>query len=240
VIKNFYKFSLFLPVILQVKLRGYFGRNKEVELSVLKKIINKGDIVIDVGAHHGIYTYQLKRLVGKKGTIYGIEPQYELYQYLNLAFKKSKNVILINAAAYNINSTQKLYTPIHNDSLATGGASLKKQDVQNSVTSVNTITIDSLNLNRCNFIKIDVEGGELNVLEGSLSTIRKFHPILLIEIDFNLSGKDLTQTLSVLQSFKYKPYLFEKNKFESVDYDEFKSINVNRKYGRHTLNFFLI
>lgn len=211
-----------------------------MELLVLKKIINRGDIAIDVGAHHGIYTNQLKKLVGHEGFVYGIEPQYELYQYLNAAYKKSKNIILINAAAHNSNSTKQLFTPIHNGSLATGGASLKKQSRQNSVTSVNTITIDSLNLNRCNFIKIDVEGGELNVLEGSLSTIRKFHPILLIEIDINLSGKDLTQTLSILKSFKYKPYLIEKNELESVDYDEFKSINVNRKYGRHTLNFFLI
>lgn len=239
-IKNVYKFSIFLPAILQVKLRGYFGRNKEVEISVLRKIINRGDIAIDVGAHHGIYTNQLKKLVGNKGKIYAIEPQNELYEYLLLAFKKYKNIILINAAAYNVISNQQLFTPIHNGSLATGGASLKKQSAQNSITSVDTITIDSLNLNRCNFIKIDVEGGELNVLEGSLNTIRKFHPILLIEIDFNLSGKDLTQTLSILQSFKYKPYLIENNEFESVDYDEFKTINVNRKYGRHTLNFFLI
>ena len=100
--------------------------------------------------------------------------------------------------------------------------------------------LDPSKIENIDLVKIDVEGGELNVLEGSLSTIRKFHPILLIEIDFNLSGKDLTQTLSILKSFKYKPYLIEKNELESVDYDEFKSINVNRKYGRHTLNFFLI
>jgi FkbM family methyltransferase len=220
-IESFYKVATFLPRAIQVKLRHYFGRNKEVELLVLKKIISKGDLVLDVGAHHGIYTNQLKKLIGKAGTGYSLEPQPELYKYLKSAFKNYNNIIVLNAAAHNINSTQQLFTPIHDGSLATGGASLKKQHVLNSVQVVNTITIDSLNLNRCNFIKIDVEGGELSVLEGSLNTIKDFHPVLLIELDFMYSGTDLPKTISLLRSFKYKPYLVEKNEFVSVDYDEF-------------------
>ncbi len=237
-IESLYKLASFLPKSTQVKLRQYFGRNKEVELKILKKMISKGGLAVDVGAHHGVYTNQLKKLVGKLGTVYSLEPQPALYKYLTSAFKNQENIIILNAAAHNINSTQQLFTPIHNGSLATGGASLKKQNVQNSVQVVNTITIDSLNLNRCNFIKIDVEGGELSVLEGSLGTIKDFHPILLIELDFLYSGKDLPKTIRLLRSFEYKPYLVENNKFVSLHYDEFNSIDVNRKYGRHTLNFF--
>lgn len=239
-LESLYKLAAFLPEAIQVKLRKYFGRDKEVELLVLKKIISKGDLAVDVGAHHGIYTNQLKKLVGKSGKIYSLEPQPTLYKYLTSAFKNYENIIVLNAAAHNVNSTQQLFTPIHNGSLATGGASLKKQNVQNSVQVVNTITIDSLNLDRCNFIKIDVEGGELSVLEGSLSTIKNFHPILLIELDFMYSGTDLPKTIRLLQSFKYKPYVVENNELISLHYDEFKSINVNRKYGRHTLNFFFV
>lgn len=239
-IGSLYKLAAFLPKTIQVKLRQYFGRNKEIELLVLKKIISKGGLAVDVGAHHGVYTNQLKKLVGKLGTIYSLEPQPALYKYLTSAFKNHKNIIILNVAAHNVNSTHQLFTPIHNGSYATGGASLKKQNAQNSVQVVNTITIDSLNLNRCNFIKIDVEGGELSVLQGSLSTIKDFHPILLIELDFMYSGKDLPKTIRLLRSFEYKPYLVENNEFVSLHYDEFKSINVNRKYGRHTLNFFFI
>ena len=239
-VESLYKLAAFLPEAIQVKLRKYFGRDKEVELLVLKKIISKGDLAVDVGAHHGIYTNQLKKLVGKSGKIYSLEPQRTLYKYLTSAFKNYENIIVLNAAAHNVNSTQQLFTPINNGSLATGGASLKKQNLQNSVQVVDTITIDSLNLDRCNFIKIDVEGGELSVLEGSLSTIKNFHPILLIELDFMYSGKDLPKTIRLLQSFEYKPYAVENNELISLHYDEFKSINVNRKYGRHTLNFFFV
>jgi len=47
---------------------------------------------------------------------------------------------------------------------------------------VNTVTIDSLQLPRVDFIKIDVEGHELEVLRGSRETLEKYHPILMVEI----------------------------------------------------------
>jgi len=240
VIKIFYKYSHLLPPLIQVVLRNFFGRNKERELSVLKSIIKKGDVAVDVGAHLGIYTYKLRKLVGKNGTVIGFEPQFELFHYLSLAFKVFKNVSIINSAAHNVNSTKFLYTPIHNSSKATGGASLKKRSINNEITKITTIKIDSLNLARCSFIKIDVEGGELSVLEGSLKTLSIFHPALLIEIDFTLSGKNVAGTVNLLKRLKYQPFVIERNAFISLDYKEFKTIAVNRKFGRDTLNFFFI
>lgn len=239
-IKIFYKYSHLLPPLIQVVLRNFLGRNKERELSVLKRIIKKGDVAVDVGAHLGIYTYKLRKLVGKNGTVIGLEPQFELSRYLSSAFNIFRNVSIINSAAHKINSTKVLYTPIHNGSIATGGASLKKRSINNEITSITTIKIDSLNLARCSFIKIDVEGGELSVLEGSLKTLSKFHPALLIEIDFTLSGKNVASTVNLLKRLKYQPFVIERNAFISLDYKEFKTIAVNRKFGRDTLNFFFI
>ena len=239
-IKIFYKYSHLLPPLIQVVLRNFLGRNKERELSVLKRIIKKGDVAVDVGAHLGIYTYKLRKLVGKNGTVIGLEPQFDLSRYLSLAFHIFRNVSIINSAAHKVNSTKVLYTPKHNGSIATGGASLKKRSINNEITKITTIKIDSLNLARCNFIKIDVEGGELSVLEGSLKTLSKFHPALLIEIDFTLSGKNVASTVNLLKRLKYQPFVIERNAFISLDYKEFKTIAVNRKFGRDTLNFFFI
>jgi FkbM family methyltransferase len=240
VIKKFYKCSHLLPPLIQVVLRNFLGRNKERELFMLKRIIKKGDVVVDVGAHLGIYTYKLRKLVGKNGTVIGLEPQVELSRYLSSAFQIFRNVTIINSAAHKVNSTKVLFTPIHNGSIATGGASLQKRSIDNEITKITTIKIDSLNLARCSFIKIDVEGGELGVLEGSLQTLSRLHPSLLIEIDFTLSGKNVANTISLLKRLKYKPFLIEKNAFISLDYKEFKTIAINRKFGRDTLNFFFI
>ena len=237
---NIYSFASTLAPSIQVWLRNIFGRNKEIELKMLKYLIKKGDTVIDVGAHHGIYTFKLKKIVGKTGLVYCIEPQEDLYQYLLKAFRKSKNISIINVAAHNMIKFLPIYIPIHDKILATGGASLKKNSVENSITFVNAITLDSLNLQKCEFIKIDVEGHELNVLKGAVNLIKYFHPILLIEIDYNLAGKEVLETVNFLQGLDYKPYSINKKKLVLMDFNEFRLKTFNRKHNRHTLNFFFI
>jgi hypothetical protein len=65
--------------------------------------------------------------------------------------------------------------------------------VENSDKGFKTVSIDSLNLDKCNFIKIDVEGFELNVLKGAEQTLKRFKPALLIEINtFALARNNVT------------------------------------------------
>lgn len=71
-------------------------------------------------------------------------------------------------------------------------------------TEVPTVTIDSLNLSACNFIKIDVEGDEVAVLRGAEQTIRKYKPVMCIEcnehtlIRKGLCGNDLVKAIEAL------------------------------------------
>jgi FkbM family methyltransferase len=153
-IKFIYAVALHLPPCIQVKLRCYFGRRKERELKILRKIIDKGDVVVDVGAHRGTYTYHLQKIVGNLGKVYSVEPQVFYFKYLRSAFKKSRNVEVINAAAFNRITSIPIFIPVHNGQLATGGASLEKRSAVNKVATVKTITIDSLNLFKCKLIKL--------------------------------------------------------------------------------------
>jgi len=240
IIKVVYALALHLPPFIQVKLRYYFGRNKEKELKLLRKILSKGDIVIDVGAHRGIYTYHLKKIVGNLGLVYSIEPQIFYFNYLRSAFRKSRNVNIINAAAFDRITTMPIFIPVHNGQLATGGASLKKMSAINNKTVVKTMKIDNLNLVKCNLIKIDVEGSELAVIRGALNTLDKCRPILLIELDYGLAGSELMQTVQILKKYRYKAYLIHKNKFHRLAYRDFGSPIINRKFGYDTKNFFFI
>lgn len=63
-----------------------------------------------------------------------------------------------------------------------GGLSLIEEKYSEG-ENIEAVTIDSLNFQKINFLKIDAEGMELNVLKGASSTIEKFHPIIYIEVD---------------------------------------------------------
>jgi FkbM family methyltransferase len=70
--------------------------------------------------------------------------------------------------------------------------------------TIPVITIDSLDLNACNYMKIDVEGDEIAVLHGAVKTILKFRPVMCIEcneqtlVRKRLTGKDLTEAIKAL------------------------------------------
>jgi FkbM family methyltransferase len=160
----------------------------------------EGDIVIDVGAHIGPYTLKASKRVGLNGKVIAIEADPENFDILNrnIQLNKLTNVIALNYAAYSKEDKIRLY--------------LLKVD-KSSYTKYNTIMIDRAqyynekNFNEKNFvevkantldyllqsigikheqvnwIKIDVEGAEYDVLKGAKNILSKSKDIsLLIEI----------------------------------------------------------
>ena len=76
-----------------------------------------------------------------------------------------------------------------------------------NIIEVDVVTIDSLNLSGLDFMKIDVEGFEINVINGGLKTIEKFRPIITLECWSNHNGGtsiDYTRdTFKVLMDMGY-------------------------------------
>ena len=109
-------------------------------------------------------------------------------------------------------------------------------------------TLDSFvknyNLNKIDFIKIDVEGHELNVLEGAVTTLKKFKPSMLIEIEQRHHNKNIDHIFSFISSFGYEIsyYNLEKLRFEQLnnfDIEENQSVE-NIKTSKYINNFFCI
>jgi len=225
---------------LQVKLRNYLGRSKEEELKFLKYFIKSGDTVLDIGAHRGTYTYKLIKIIGSGGYLYVFEPQIELVNYLKEAFRKYTNINYFNSIVGKDDVPSLLHIPIHNNQLSTGGASTKVQSSLNQTRKIQSLTIDSLNLAKCDFIKIDVEGSELSVIEGAKRTLLRFKPIILIEIDYHLCGSDMIKLIKLFISMKYQPSVLIDKKLVPLSFSQFNSPDINRIGGKHTLNFFLI
>lgn len=143
--------------------------------------INKGSTVLDIGANFGAHTFHFSNVAGK---VIAFEPQLELYRMLNgsLALQHRSNVFAMNVAVGETGGTGgTINCPSMNFMLPNnfGGVSL----LEEWSGRVSLMAIDSIGLDSCDFIKIDVEGMELQVLKGAESTIMRNRPIISVEAD---------------------------------------------------------
>ncbi|MEM3622763.1 MAG: FkbM family methyltransferase [Candidatus Bathyarchaeia archaeon] len=141
-----------------------------------------GNVFLDVGAHIGKYTIPAAKIVGVNGFVVAVEPNPENCKILlkNVQLNKLRNVEVVNIAAWNRKEILKLF--IAEDS---GQHSIKRNFGFGFVT-VPALPLDhllnELDLDRIDYIKIDVEGAEFEVLEGLKETLRTKRPIIIVEV----------------------------------------------------------
>jgi FkbM family methyltransferase len=161
----------------------------------------QGDIVVDVGAHIGKYTIIASKRVGANGKVIAIEAHPGNYEMLNRNIKLNglTNVTTLNYAVYSQETKIKLFLPGEklNRTIYNTLISSRATDEEKFV-EVNANTLDSLlqqsgiSHAEVNWIKIDVEGAELEVLKGAHDIMSNSKNItLLIEVHNVEDGKNL-------------------------------------------------
>ena len=148
-------------------------------------ILNKGDVFVDVGAHIGYYTLYASRKVGKDGSVIAIEPDERNLSvlYKNIKAAEANNVRVIEAAAGSEDSSLYLVprqNPLVTGTTKEGGKYFEQKEIK-SICLNSLIGSISVGEHSRVFIKIDVEGGEIDVIRGGLSFVKRYHPILIIE-----------------------------------------------------------
>lgn len=161
-------------------------------------------VCIDIGASYGWMTIPFSANFEK---VYSFEPYEPVYSCLNLNIK---NLDISNVVTYNYglgsNNTQAMITsrPI------TGTNSILSGDSDENSIPVEIRTLDSFNFSDVDFIKIDVEGYELHVVSGSLNTIERCKPkVIVIEIFCNRDeySRNYRQTIfNYLRDLNYQLY----------------------------------
>lgn len=133
--------------------------------------VEKGEIVIDIGAHVGIFTIKAARKVGEEGRVLAIEPEPHNLALLRRNTKSLPNVTIIPLACGDYRGRTKLYI-----SRFSGEHSLKFNaklgEIEVEIDTLENITANS-GINEVNFIKIDAEGAELEVLKGAGRLLEK-------------------------------------------------------------------
>lgn len=161
-----------------------FGDFSLGECFAFESILNPGDTAIDIGANLGVFTLVMSKSVGPTGRVLAFEPQPSIFDLLqqNLALNKAANVEPHMRAL----SSRVGEAFIEVSDLAVeknmGNAVLRAQASDSNIP-VTTVRLDDWQISSCRLIKIDVEGHEADVLNGSIETIERCRPWISTEMD---------------------------------------------------------
>lgn len=167
------------------------------EVLFLGSVLKPGMTVVEGGAHSGVTAASIAEAVGKNGHVYTFEPVEEYFSQLRKNMKRNgiSNITMLNLAL----GDKKGYVPIfkHGE-----GSGVTRVDSCEEVLAYTT-TIDEFMKThdmQIDFINLDCEGSELNVLRGAISLLKKARPEIFCEIHRGYL-KDLSQSVEDLVNF---------------------------------------
>ena len=180
------------------------GRRWEPKIAkILTENTKEGTCAIDMGAYIGTHTLSLVDAVGPKGKVYTFEPQPWAYNGILKTLEKNG---IKNTKVYNVGLSSKKDT-LRFCSDSSGSSSICKErrpskKVWAEIYNIPVITLDSLNIKNISVMKIDVEGHELEALQGAKKTIIKSKPVIILEV-WKRRGQRLKLITDFLSSINY-------------------------------------
>lgn len=172
--------------------------------NVAKNVVKQGDICIDCGANMGYHTVTLAKLVGPNGNVLAFEPLRIIYQQLNgnIFINGLRNVTCFNLALGNDNKIVQM-DPLDLDSSSVNIGGTK---IGGGGENVEMVKLDQIVTNGVSFVKIDVQGSEVSLLEGADKLIKNSRPVIFIEVEnhyLNCFGQTSEILLNKLLSLDY-------------------------------------
>lgn len=167
----------------------FSGTFELAETAFVRGFVQPGMTVFDVGANAGYYTLMASRMVGQQGRVIAFEPSPRERQRLlaHLRLNRCPNVRVESTALSSSEGSTSFFVVSGRE---TGCNSIRPPDVAESVEQITvpTITLDRFletsGIAAVDFMKLDVEGAELDVLRGGAAALQKrIRPVLLCELE---------------------------------------------------------
>jgi FkbM family methyltransferase len=143
-----------------------------------------GEVFVDIGAHLGKHAIAVSKLVGNEGQVIAMEAIPANFTLLkkNIELNKLKNIVSFNLAAWNCRCILKFF-----EGSTSANANINRYDYGFGCTDVQAerpdkLLLNNIGLKRVDWIKIDVEGAEYEVLLGLEETLSRFKPTLFVEV----------------------------------------------------------
>ena len=223
----FKKIFLSEKYLLKKRLNRAIKNNYEKELYIIDNLKDENKEAIDVGVYRGVYTYKLAKNFKH---VHSFEPNPMLYTYLKRYLSQVvSNITLYNCALSNKNEFTNLKVPLRGKSFfkenieeiyKLGCATIHKD---NNFKDFNTYKVETKKLDdviqnkEISFIKIDVEGHELDVIEGSKKIIKEYKPTLLVEIEEKHTKKPNSYVINEIKNYGYNVFYLENKKIKKID-----------------------
>jgi FkbM family methyltransferase len=209
----------------------------EVELRAASRMVtqlNRQEIrCVDVGAHAGVYSFFFAR---SGATVEAFEPIDELAKTLRTRFGQLINVH--QTALSDSEGEAKINVPMQGERPVYGFASITKSFSVEESIAVERRRLDSFKFENVVMLKVDVEGHELEVLQGAERTLVENRPIILVEAEERHRPDAVTLIASYLEAHDYSGFIVDKGLLPLRKIGA--SIYKNLYEGRYVNNFFFL
>ena len=179
-------------------------------------IINKKDVILDIGANLGYFAKSFSRLA-TEGKVICIEPLPQYYEVLNFHLGKKKNIKIHNVALGKEAGTVTMVLPMQNGMIRTGLPHISNKIVSNKERTQDVELVNPLSLikneTKLDYIKCDVEGYEWVIFQELKPALEQYLPTIQIEID----PKNIEDFLPFFRDLGYVQYGISKSQFIRED-----------------------
>ena len=201
------------------------GGFEEKELRFVERYLRPGMTVLDVGAHHGLYTLLTSKRVGRKGRVIAFEPspreRKRLKQHVRV--NRCANVTVVPIALGDYTGEAELFVVSKFEDWCN---SLRPPAVKRSTSKIRVEVkradeaLEALGITKVDFIKLDVEGAELSFLKGAAGILRDSRPVVLVEVQdsrtkpWGYAGREI---IEFMEQLKYRWFgVAEDGRLEAV------------------------
>lgn len=213
--------------------QGFKQKNTEPELFWIKDFLSDDAVFFDIGANVGAYLFQLEKKL-KPQHIVAFEPNKDLYQRLKRIFP------LINIyplAISDENTMAEFKIPVINGKRYHSRGTLQVGFLEEGENKQLTQKVKVMKLDdwaglestdRIDFIKIDVEGNEMQTLRGAKKVIAKFSPVLMVEMEQRHHEKPLYELVSEVESWGYAAHFLHRETMQLQPVNNYLLENQNK------------
>ncbi len=150
---------------------------------IVKQYVKPGNVCLDIGADKGYFSILMATAMNNSGKVFAFEPMDSTYKTLEKNIRINGLETLVTTKKIALFSENKIVN------MDPSSYSLLNEKEGNSISmkcQKFDDMLDNLEISRIDFIKIDIEGAEIDCLIGMEESIKKYHPKLLIEVHQSL------------------------------------------------------
>jgi FkbM family methyltransferase len=198
------------------------------EIKLLRKFVRKNDIVLDIGANIGFYAGMLARMVGNGGQVHCFEPDKTNFAHLKKGSAGFKNIVLNNKAVGPKTEMIKIYT---SKDLNVDHRTYKPEEFDAEM-EIESVAIDDYlqNAPKVDFIKMDIQGFEMQALRGMERTLDLNKEVKIISefwpYGLRTAGSSVTDYYGKLTSKGFKCYLLNKDHLELLTMERVQAMEI--------------